>query len=223
MNVLSAIFKGFYPYLAFFALLGIMLRIYRRQWTKYESVIIFVYLTSLFFTVVQCCFLGGHLSRRYLLTAVPLLWGWAAYALMELARIRILLLLIPVGAAFLLWDSFRTSLEYLWKPSKKIEVEALDVLVPVIQQDWQGEDFFDPGIWWDRYCAPERPVVQCVDFPFVGYRSGGRFFSPESPKKLQPDYIISENYNINEPYFVIWTGKIAGKCYIVSKYSQNKE
>ena len=184
--------------------------------------ILFVFLVNLFCTVLQCTLFGGHLSRRNLLPASPLLWGWAAYAVLELIRVKILFMLLPVGVAFLVWDSFRTSLEHLWKPSKMIELEAVETLAPVIAADWDGAEFFDPGLWWDRYCAPDRPIVQCEDFPLTGYRAGGRVFLPDSPKKLQPDYIVVENYTINEAYFVIWTGKIGRKCYIIGKYYTNQ-
>ncbi len=185
------IVKGIYPYFALLAAAGIFIRIRRREWTSAESVVIVLFAVHGVLTVFQvgCFGTEWNFSRRYLLPAAPLLFGWAGYALRIMFGCRIVRWLLIPAVLLLVSDAVRPSLEHHWNRKKKHRFRVVETFVPVMKADWKGAVRYEPELWWDEYRPPKRPVVQCA-FPEAGYFSGGRFWTPESTERIPPDYIL---------------------------------
>ena len=85
---LISVFKGTYPVFSVFALLVIIYRIRKRQWTVCETVLLVIFVLSFLLQIFQS--LAGirelFISRRYLLSFAPLVFGWTAWGLVELYR-----------------------------------------------------------------------------------------------------------------------------------------
>lgn len=217
--MISAVFKGFYPYFLPLVIGGIVLRIMRKEWTKKETVLLLllvVHTALISFQIISC---GGDFSRRYFLPCAPLAFGWAGYALFHLLqRFKFLYGVLPVVILFLLFDGLRPSLEHHWKKRKREEFSVIKEMAPVIQKDWNNKHlYFQPGIWWYGYRSPKRPIVQCENFPFLGYASGGRCYIPNSIEKLQPDYRIFIDEPVTAPYTEIYSTQFQGKTYKIGR------
>lgn len=217
--MISALFKGFYPYFLPLVIVGIALRIMRKEWTQKETVILFLLLAHTFLISFQIIICGGDFSRRYFLPCAPLAFGWAGYALFQLLqKFKPLYKILPFVILFLIFDGLRPSLEHHWKKRKKEEFYIVSEMSPVIQKDWNKKVlFFHPHIWWYEYRSPRRPIVQCEEFPFLGYASGGRCFTKKSIEKLQPDYKVFTDEPVTDPYTEIYATQFHGKTYRIGK------
>lgn len=210
--MLLAVLKGFYPYFAVLAIAGIVLRICRKQWTRAETLLLVLWLGHAALLVLQVAVMKGDFSRRYLLPAAPLAFGWAACALTELLRrFPLLRLLIPCVALVLLYDAYRPFLERCWKRSKKAEYEVVRHFAPVIRNDWKGERRFRPEPDAVSYHAPFSPGIEGGRFPYVGYAAGGRAVSRNG------DYKIFEGASSEEPYEEISRTETGGRIFILGR------
>jgi len=217
--MILAVFKGFYPYFLPLVIYGIVLRIMHKEWTQKETVILlllFIHAVLIFAQIIIC---RGDFSRRYFLPCAPLAFGWAGYALLQLfQKFRVLYGVLSVVLLFLVFDGLRPSLEHHWKRRKKEEYHIMEEMSSVIQKDWNKKHlYFRPGIWWYGYRSPKRPIVQCEDFPFLGYASGGRWYIPDSIEIIQPDYRIFTDEPVTEPYTEIYSTQFQGKIYRIGK------
>ena len=143
---LISVFKGTYPIFSVFALLVMIYRIRKRQWTVYETVLLLTFIVSFLLQIFQS--LAGirelFISRRYLLPFAPLVFGWSAWGLVELYR------KLPVkwhkwvfAAAvcfmlFLIWDGARPTIKSYTDKKKRIERKAVVIASEVIRKDYKG-------------------------------------------------------------------------------------
>lgn len=210
--MLWAVLKGFYPYFAVLAVIGIVLRIRRKQWTRAETLLLVLWLGHAALLVLQIVLMKGEFSRRYLLPAAPLAFGWAACALTGLLRrFPPLRLLIPCIALVLLYDAYRPFLERCWKRSKKTEYEVVRHFAPVIRNDWKGERRFRPEPDAASYHAPFSPGVEGGRFPYIGYAAGGRAVLRDG------DYKIFEGTSAADPYEEISRVETEGRTFILGR------
>lgn len=217
--MIISLIKSFYPYFAIFAIIGITLRIKSREWTMPETILLTLWLGHNALTVFQVGCFGDewNFSRRYLLPSAPLAFGWAAYALNNIKKNQLMCIVAIIFSGFLIFDAIRPGIECYWKKGKKTERILIKEFSHIIANDWQGNNFYQPDLWWDEYRSPKRPFVQCEDSPAVGYYAGGRSVHAESTEHLSPDYIISSIPDPIAGYSVLKKVNIDGVYYILRK------
>ena len=73
-DFLLSLLKGLYPQFFVFAVLGVVLRIRRGEWTRFDTLLLGMYLLFFLSLAFQPWLFYGILvtSRRYLLVALPL-------------------------------------------------------------------------------------------------------------------------------------------------------
>ena len=217
--MMTALIKGIYPYFALVAVVGIVLRIKNKEWTGAETILIMLWLGHNLLTVFQVGCFGEewNFSRRYLLPAAPLVFGWSAYVLNKVKSSLLMYVAVIIFAGFLVFDAVRPGMECFWKKEKKTKRVLIKEFSSVIAKDWHGNNFYHPELWWDEYRSPKRPVVLCEDSPAVGYYAGGRNISPESTERLSPDYIISSTSDKIAGYSELKKVNVGGVYYILRK------
>ncbi len=194
MELLENIIKGFYPYFAVPAAAGIAWRIAAKRWRRAESIVLGLALAHLLLLLAQSGLEGNwYLSRRYLLPAAPLLFGWAAWFIAQCYRRfpRIIVILAIAAGLFLLYDAFRPALEEFTRTKGRRRLLAVELIAPVIRADYSGPAFFRPRLQWREYCSPARPVVRSP-FPILGLSAGGRHWEESTSESLTPDYWVAE-------------------------------
>ncbi|NMD89250.1 hypothetical protein HF882_21935, partial [Victivallis vadensis] len=84
--MISAIVKGSYPYFSLLAFCVIVWRIKTGLWNRRETIVLVCFAGHLLLEILQLIVGDGkwEISRRYLLPAAPLLFGWTAYGLLIL-------------------------------------------------------------------------------------------------------------------------------------------
>ena len=217
--MITSVLKGFYPYFAVIAVIGIVLRIKNKEWTFSETILLVLLLGHNLLTIFQVGCFGDewNFSRRYILPVAPLAFGWGAYVINRVKNRKMVIFSAIVCIAFLIFDAMRPGLEYLWKKEKKEKLFLVQKFSPVIKKDWNGNRLYRPELWWDEYRAPLRPLVQCEDSPAVGYYSGGRPVGADSTEHIAPDYIISTSTGEISGYYELRKMDINGKCYILRR------
>ena len=217
--MIISLIKGFYPYFAIFAIIGITLRIKSKEWTMPETILLTLWLGHNALTVFQVGCFGDewNFSRRYLLPSAPLAFGWAAYTVNKIKKNKVMYIAAILFFVFLIFDAIRPGIEYYWKKRKKVKIVLIERFSPVIANDWHGNNFYQPKLWWDEYRSPKRPFVQCEISPAVGYYSGGKTVHPDSTEQLMPDYIISTSLDFTPGYSELKKVNIDGIYYILRK------
>ena len=81
--MICAIIKGCYPYFSILAFCVIVWRIKAGLWNRRETIVLVCFAGHLLLEILQLIVGDGkwEISRRYLLPAAPLLFGWTAYGL----------------------------------------------------------------------------------------------------------------------------------------------
>ena len=85
---LSVVWSGIFPFYFFFAVIGIIGRIRRRQWTGFDTLLIFVFLLFELLAAFQVLLFYGLLttSRRYLFIGIPRYLPFAALGFRDFWR-----------------------------------------------------------------------------------------------------------------------------------------
>ncbi len=196
---LISVFKGTYPIFSVFALLVMVYRIRKRQWTVYETVLLLTFIVSFLLQIFQS--LAGirelFISRRYLLPFAPLVFGWSAWGLVELYR------KLPVkwhkwalAAAgcfmiFLIWDGARPTIKSYTDKKKRIERKVVVIASDVIRKDYKGAKYGAMQSQGHFYFPALRPRV-ITDYPACGYWCGGSYQIPGEMDEKDADYALLE-------------------------------
>lgn len=221
------LFKGFYPYFFWLAVIGISLRIFRREWEKKETLLLIFYLAFIAMIALQPFLFYGELSitRRYLLIATPLYLGWSAYVLQYsytyvnfLKNKTVLVLLIGGIIIFMLIDAAMPVIKDFTSKKKDLRITIL-LISEIIKTDWGDNDGTAiPILKCDFYRSPKRPLIQS-DFKNLSYLSGGQTYEQRAfVSGTIPDYIVISNPGIqqkNTGYEEIANLKIGTKNYMI--------
>lgn len=203
----SGFLKGFYPPFAILALVGIFLRIRKRQWTGVETVVFSMLVLHFLFLVLQIriadhCF---YISRRYLLPVTPLEFGWSAFGACviystlsrHLSWVRhpaFPTVLILVSGVLLYLHGGSRILKSYTSDSKTLEREVLLQISEEIRNDYKGPTRIrrgptDP----ENYRTNLRPTV-FSEWEQLGLLSGGQSLFADDPDwlagRIQPDYVL---------------------------------
>lgn len=217
IRFLKGFLKGFYPPFAILAVLGIFLRIRKRQWTGEETVVLSLLLLHFLLLVLQIriadhCF---YISRRYLLPVAPLEFGWSAfgaYAIYSALYIHLkwvrhpafpTVLLVVSGLLLYLHGGSRILKSYTSK-SKSLEREVLLQISNKIRDDYKGPSRFRRGSTdLENYRTNLRPTVYS-EWEQLGILSGGQSLFADDPDwqsgRIQPDYILLREQEFSEEF-----------------------
>lgn len=222
IDFVSAVIKGFYPYFAIPALFVICDRVRRKLWTRGETFLLAFILGHALLQIVQIV-IGTHhfyISRRYLLPAAPLLFGWCAWGLWTFfawcgnrCRGRARPVLIAGGcilAALLLTDSLVPMLKQYLPGKKSRERQIIETVAPVLRDGYRGGKRSVPVRDSERYVSPFRPIV-VSDYPALGYWSGGAH--SENGKEPYDYRLVEEGERPPANGREVFLFEVAGKQY----------
>lgn len=207
---LTSVGKGIYLPFALPALWMVFLRLRRRRWSSSETVLFCCYLGHTVLLIAEILVFDRKLyvSRRYLLPAAPLAFGWTALAAEELYRLagrrlsernRLRLLRIGAGvlAVALYLDALGPQIKGYTSRKHRARRLAVECWAPRIREDYRGPERFS-GTRPDplRYRSFRRPLVACDELPALGYLSGGEgiWGRPEALRRagVVADYLVCE-------------------------------
>ena len=171
---LRSIFMGFFPVFASCAVVGAVWRICRREWTTGDTllaVLLFGHAFQICFQILVC---DGKLyvTQRYLLPAMPLELGWAAYGVLafwdflskpfrekfpRLVRVLGILAVILTAAGFLL-DHFQPVFQARSEKTRRERV-MLEHVANIIRTDYKGKGEAAPPLDLDTYVPRRSPGV----------------------------------------------------------------
>ena len=204
---LHTIWGGIFPFFLFFAVIGIIGRIRRRQWTGFDTLLILTFLVFELLAAFQVCLFYGLLatSRRYLFIGIPLYLPYTALGFRDFWRILSNLKFGKSVAAFLavlLCAAFFYKLyspiftEFFHDSVKGIERDILLAAADWIRSDWDNRPASQEApikiMKCDQYQSGKRPIVETqAKWSRLGFLAGGQDyheFLRESD--ILPDYIV---------------------------------
>ncbi len=215
-DFLDSLVKGVY-YLFFIpAMLMVCRRIMRRTWTVEETILLAVFLGHTLLVVLQILLVDHKLyvSRRYLIAAAPLCFGWTAMALFWIHRklgemvsprtCKVIFYSFCIAAGLGLYADGLGPLIKQYGGSKHLLArDAARKWAVLIREDYSGirraaGNRMNPSV----YRTFALPLISCRDLLVLGYLSGGEgvaFTPEESCDRKQPaDYMAGE-YRSSEP------------------------
>ena len=204
---LHTIWGGIFPFFFVFAVIGIIGRIRRRQWTGFDTLVILTFLVFEFLAAFQVCLFYGLLttSRRYLFIGVPLYLPYTALGFRDLWRILskskfgktvAVFLVVLLCAAFFykLYSPLFT--EFFHTSEKGRERNFHFVAAEWIRSDWNRLPASqEPRLRimkCDEYQSGKRPLLEtCTEWPRLGFFAGGQNYAAFLQKSdILPDYIV---------------------------------
>ena len=201
--------KELYPQFFMFAALGIFLRIRRREWTRFDSLLLGMYLFFFLSLAFQPWLFYRLLvtSRRYLLVALPLCLPFTALGVRDAWRFLCRtprrkiagILLLAVCTVFTVWDVYSPLIKEYTSRKKSHERQTVVAAARMIRADWRNRASARVTVMrCDEYQSGKHPLVE-THFGQVGYLSGGQLCHPFLKEaSLLPDYRVTVG-RINEP------------------------
>ena len=208
---LLGIWKGLFPRLLPFFLLGVLFRIAHRQWTRADSVLLTLFVVFDLLAAFQIPFFYRLLftSSRYLLIGAVLYFPFAALGMYDTWRILrqwFLGRLLAAAVFFLfvastLYDLYSPLLiEYSENSRKGIERRIALTAADWIHADWPltvsdcDEALIRPvpHLKCDQYQSGRRPLVLSTDWNRIGWLAGGQMY-PDFLRtaRVMPDYVVT--------------------------------
>ena len=206
---LTGVWKGLFPRLLPFFLLGLVFRIARGQWTRADSLLLALFAAFDLLAAFQIPMFYRLLftSSRYLLIGAVLYFPFAALGMYDTWRIlrrwflgRLLaatVFLLLVAAS--LYDLYSPLLiEYSENSKKGIERRIALAAADWIRADWalavSGDKAFRPvpHLKCDQYQSGRRPLVLSSDWNRIGWLAGGQMY-PDFLRTAEvlPDYVVT--------------------------------
>jgi len=208
---LHTIWGGVFPFFLFFAAIGMIGRISRRQWNGFDTLLILTFFVFELLAAFQVCLFYGLLatSRRYLFIGITLYLPYTALGFRDLWRILSNLKFGKSVAAFLavlLCAAFFYKLyspiftEFFHDSEKGKERNLQFAAAEWLRSDWNklpaSREESIRIMKCDQYQSGKRPLVETyTEWPRLGYFAGGQNY----PGFLQdsdifPDYIVLPAY-----------------------------
>ena len=222
---LHTIWGGIFPVYFVFAVIGIIGRIRRRQWTGFDTLLIFVFLLFELLAAFQVLLFYGLLttSRRYLFIGIPLYLPFAALGFRDFWRFLshlkfgktiagFLAVLLCAAFFYKLYSPIFT--EFFHDSMKGMERNLHLAAADWIRSDWNKLAASQEGplrvMKCDQYQSGKRPLVETnTEWPRLGYMAGGQNYPGFlRGSDILPDYIVlpaeffSGNDNGDIPDFI---------------------
>jgi len=182
--------------LALFSLAVIVIRIWRRQFTRAEWALLAVLAVSYAVVVGQSCFEGGRLhlrfpEARYTIQSTLLLYPWGIYGIITWCKSRKWANrgLTMAMMAFALLAVVMLIKSKIPGSRRNAHVRACDWAVERIRADWDGPQMDkDFCFYVQEYHRPNRPIVR-AHTARLPYLLGGRLSSEDMIGAVdRPDY-----------------------------------
>jgi len=212
-DFLDSVGKGYYFWFAIPAVIMVILRMRRHLWSKPETLLLAVWLGHGVIIILEILLFDHclYVSRRYLLPAAPLAFGWTALALQQLyqyadahfpskgVQATAILLCITIGGLFYL-DALTPQLKERFHPKYAEEQNALLAWSSQILNQYCGPSHqTDPEFRSGSYATFRRPLVVGKALPQLGYLAGGEGCSltPEEALAigLHADFLTTQIQN----------------------------
>ena len=230
---LRTIWGGVFPFFLFFAMVGIIGRIRRRQWTGFDSLLILTFIVFELLAAFQVCLFYGLLatSRRYLFIGIPLYLPFSALGFRDFWRVLMNLRFgksVAAFLAFLLCAAFFYKLyspiftEFFHDSAKGIERDIQLAAAAWISSDWDElpastEEKNLDFLKCDQYQSGKRPFVKTNEnWIRLGFMAGGQSY-PDFLREsgILPDYIVlpADSFHGNRkdiPDFIVFDEMAAG-------------
>ena len=209
IEFLVAVSKGYYFLFAIPAIIMIFRRIRSQVWTPLETLLLAVWLGHGLIIIFEILVFDRYLyvSRRYLLPAAPLAFGWTALALRQLyeyclsrfsiKRVR----KIATGTVLLLCclfylEALSPELKNRFLPKYAEKRNAMLAWSAQIKTLYQGPSHqTSPQFQSGSYYTFRRPLVACLALPETVYLTGGEGCSltPEDALTigLRADFLVA--------------------------------
>jgi len=186
-DFVDSVAKGYFFWFAIPAVVMIVLRIRSREWTGSETLLLAVWAGHGLLLILEILIFDRYLyvSRRYLLPAAPLAFGWTALAIRELygfcarrfsaAGVRKIAtgIAILAGAALYL-EAIAPELKARFYPDEMERRDAMLVWSAKIRALYPGPSHqAAPLRRTESYHTFRRPLVVCEALPQLGYLAGG--------------------------------------------------
>ena len=195
---LLSVLKGLYPPFLWLTILGIISKIYRKEWKSFDTlcaVIALVFLAGIVF--LPYIFYGKFsVSRRYVLVIFPFLLFWTVYGL-DFCRNFVKRFHIPgiiwklafaALAVVLFIDAYTPVTKKFTSKRKRFERQTILQASEFIRKDYKGPSRTDTILQiCDQYAPNRRPQVSS-SHPETGYLSGGQNHDPRSGRA---DYLVT--------------------------------
>lgn len=187
MDFLTSFLKGIYFLFAIPAIVMMIRRVRRREWTAAETLLFGVWAGHALLIVLQIVIFDHYLyvSRRYLLPAAPLAFGWTALAFQgvygyfagryPVGRVRAagIVLCIVLGGG-LYYEALTPQLKQRFAPRHADGRNALFVWSRRIRTEYEGPDHQTDRIFrMKSYATFRRPLIVSKDLPELGFMAGG--------------------------------------------------
>ena len=217
-DFLLSLLKGLYPQFFVFAVLGVVLRIRRGEWTRFDTLLFGMYLLFFLSLAFQPWLFYGILvtSRRYLLVALPLSLPFTALGVRETWRFlcrtprgkKLGILLLAACATFTVWDIYSPLIKEYTSRKKSHERQTVVAAARMIRADWRNRASARITVKsCDEYQSGKHPLIETY-FGQIGYLSGGQWHRPFLKEAHPlPDYRVTVG-GMNEPG---WTELAEGR------------
>ncbi len=204
---LHTIRAGIFPFYFLFAVIGIIGRIRRRQWTGFDTLVILTFLVFELLAAFQVCLFYGLLttSRRYLFIGIPLYLPYTALGFRDIWRIlskfkfgkpAAAVFAVGICATFFYVLYFPIFTELSHNSKKGMERSFHFVAAEWIRSDWNRLPAANEAplqvMKCDQYQSGKRPLVETyTEWPRLGCFAGGQNY-PEFLRgsDILPDYIV---------------------------------
>lgn len=212
------------------ALAVIAVRCRKKRFGAAEAILAGVWVGHMLAIVLQVLIADGYLyvSRRYLMPAAPLLFGWTALFVIWIreqiaarfpgrAGERLWRGAATAAVVALLANAADSQLDKRFSEKERFERETIRKWAEAIRSGYNGAPARNNAkLWLECYMSYRRPVVVCHIMPELGYLAGGEGFSTTFGDAVRrgfdPDFAVmpilpGETPEVPEN-FIVW--KTAG-------------
>ncbi|MCP3967426.1 MAG: glycosyltransferase family 39 protein [Lentisphaerae bacterium] len=214
--------KGFFPLFFIFVIPVIYFRIKNKQWKQEETVVLVFFLLNIVVVIAPILLIERYLyvSDRYLITAIPLTFGWSAVGVAELYKFlngrlpSLVLKLSVVGIiAGLILDGANPIIKSFTSRKKRTARKATLAIAEWIKEDFKREQQqVTVKQYLDHYVSYKRPLVSADKLPVLGYLAGGQNVNLDNAKK---DYIISSKKICAENTVLVYELRVSGNNFYI--------
>ena len=179
-DFIVSILKGYFPALLILAVIGIIFKIWKKEWTRADSILVILSFSHTVLIIGQVLIFDKYLfvSHRYLLPAAILEIPFAVYGLQCLWDFlttyqnrylppKLLRTVAILGVSALcigmLIDLYAPILKASKPKQRKYEQESLK-MAEFIRNDYKGPKFAAPKIDPNHYVSNRRPVLYFIRF-----------------------------------------------------------
>ena len=207
-DFIEAILRGSCFFFAIPALVMLAVRCRKKRCSPPEAILAGAFAGHTLAIVFQVLIADGYLyiSRRYMLPAAPLLFGWTALMIFDIrewiaarfpgrAGERLWRGMVTAAVIMLAANAADGQLDKRFGEKERFKRETIKKWSEAIRAGYNGPPARTPAkLWLECYMSYRRPVVVCYEMPELGYLAGGESFSTTLKdgirRGLDPDFAL---------------------------------